>query len=89
MCVCVFVQDGKSGKAYGVLTWRGEQQREEASRVRGSYKKVWRRLAEDEEHHQHSAWPSLAAAALKSEGEAVEVAVETAAAVDGEAAPSS
>ncbi|KAL4529933.1 hypothetical protein Ndes2526A_g04676 [Nannochloris sp. 'desiccata'] len=32
--------DGKRGKAYGLLTWRGEQQGEQPSRIRGASKKT-------------------------------------------------
>lgn len=65
-------QDGKRGKAYGLLTWRGEQQGEEPSRIRGASKKLWRPLgpatgAVDEGRETASIWPSLAASAMEGE----------------------
>jgi hypothetical protein len=33
---------GKSGKSYGMLTWNGNKVDEEARRIPGSLKKVWR-----------------------------------------------
>ncbi|KAK9906607.1 hypothetical protein WJX75_004872 [Coccomyxa subellipsoidea] len=34
--------DGKHGKAFGVLTWRGRKESEEPRRVNGTLKKIWR-----------------------------------------------
>lgn len=33
---------GKTGKAYGMLTWRGEQVHDRPMRIPGTLKKVWR-----------------------------------------------
>jgi hypothetical protein len=51
------------------LTWRGEQQREEPSRIRGASKKLWRPLrvaavATGGDVAGSSLWPSLAASAI-------------------------
>ena len=66
----MFYQDGKRGKAYGVLTWRGEQQGEEHTRIRGASKKLWKSLSSTSGNASigdgmSSAWPSLAAAAVE------------------------
>ncbi|EIE24151.1 hypothetical protein COCSUDRAFT_53242 [Coccomyxa subellipsoidea C-169] len=34
--------DGKHGKAFGILTWRGRKESEEPRRVNGTLKRVWR-----------------------------------------------
>lgn len=40
---------GKTGKAYGMLTWRGEQVHEKPIRIPGTLKKVWRPMTTPEE----------------------------------------
>lgn len=35
---------GKTGKAYGMLTWKGKQVHEEPIRIPGSLKKVWKAI---------------------------------------------
>ncbi|KAG7666804.1 hypothetical protein Ndes2526B_g09557 [Nannochloris sp. 'desiccata'] len=60
--------DGKRGKAYGLLTWRGEQQGEQPSRIRGASKKLWRPLgaaAGAVGPEPTPVWPSLAASAME------------------------
>lgn len=77
-----FLQDGKHGAAYGVLTWRGEPQRPEApTKVAGPLKKVWR-LIRDEGSAPQLQWQSLVADSLRQERIAAK-----AAAGQAEAAP--
>ncbi len=71
-----FLQDGKRGKAYGVLTWRGEQQGEQPTRINGASKKLWRPLGAAAAgsvagEAASPVWQSLAASAL-AESEAQE-----------------
>ena len=71
------LQDGKHGKAYGVLTWRGEAPAEGEQRavaVAGPLKKVWRRLPEEGEAARQPRWESGAAAALRQEAAAAAAA---------------
>lgn len=68
----VIEQNGKRGKVYGILTWRGERQNEHKgpTRVNGTVKKVWKILDDGSQHkkeEQTIAWPSFALSALKSE----------------------
>jgi hypothetical protein len=96
------VQDGKGGKAYGMLTWRGERQHDKAVKINGSLKKVWRLLgsespADQQQQKPPQAWPSLAAAMLQSEKaasqeattavESIENGTDGAAVEDGDSKP--
>lgn len=73
-------QDGKHGTAYGVLTWRGQQQRPEApTKVAGPLKKVWR-VVQDDSSAQRLQWQSLVADTLRQERRAAKAAAEEGAA---------
>lgn len=48
---------GKSGKAYGKLTWRGSEMHNEPKRMNGTLKKVWRLVPQMAEESKE--WPSL------------------------------
>jgi len=48
---------GKSGKAYGKLTWRGSEMHNEPKRMNGTLKKVWRLVPQIAEEGKE--WPSL------------------------------
>ncbi|KAL4428679.1 hypothetical protein ABPG77_009785 [Micractinium sp. CCAP 211/92] len=76
--------DGKHGTAYGVLTWRGQQQRPEApTKVAGPLKKVWR-VVQDAGSAQQQQWQSLVANALRQERQAARAAAEEAGAAAAE-----
>ena len=55
---------GKSGKSYGMLTWNGSKVHEEARRIPGSLKKVWRVIREKDA--KLPAWQALDEALLES-----------------------
>jgi len=69
------LQTGKNGKAYGILTWRGQEQGQSPVRINGSNKKVWRHVPRTS--GVQSGWPSLALTALKcEEAESSEIAAK-------------
>lgn len=49
---------GKSGKAYGKLTWRGSEMHDQPKRMNGTLKKVWRIVPQMGEESKEC-WPSL------------------------------
>lgn len=65
----VMEQNGKRGKAYGILTWRGQRRKEEKGplRIRRAAKKCWVSLDDDTREPATTDWPSFAAAALQKE----------------------
>lgn len=69
------LQDGKHGKAYGILTWRGQQQNEVPRRINGAAKKVWRVLGGDRPADDE--WPSLVAPSLLEKSEPNDVDAPT------------
>lgn len=75
-------KDGRHGTAWGLWTWRGEQQNEQPRKINGPLKKVWRALP-DERQQQLGPWTSLAAEALQRE-RAAAAAAEAAASDAGE-----
>lgn len=66
------MQDGKHGKAYGILTWRGQQQNEAPRRINGAAKKVWRVLGIDRSVKVGEEWPSLVVSSLVEKSEKTE-----------------
>lgn len=50
---------GKTGKAYGMLTWRGEQIHDRPMRIRGTLKKVWRAVSPVGDDARPVVWTSL------------------------------
>ncbi|KAI8106890.1 hypothetical protein M9434_001544 [Picochlorum sp. BPE23] len=62
---------GKAGKAYGMLTWRGEQVHEVPKQIPGTLKKVWRVVSSSSEGPGVT-WPSLDKALLDSVGQSQE-----------------
>lgn len=82
------VQDGKHGKAWGVLTWRGEPQRPNApTQMAGPLKRVWRAVQDGSQQQ----WQSIGVAdTLRQEQQQAAAAEappaeETPAAVDKQA----
>jgi hypothetical protein len=72
------LQDGRHGKADGVLTWRGvEEDSSIIKPVRGPLKPVWQQLPGAPSQPKPE-WISLAAAALASEQAAAGAATEDA-----------
>ena len=78
------MQDGKHGKAWGTLTWRGRPQRPDAppTQLSGPLKPLWRALAAGEQQQQP--WDSLVAAALRQEQQAAAAGSEAEAAEPAE-----
>lgn len=68
---------GKAGKAYGMLTWRGEQVHEVPKQIPGSLKKVWRIVSSSSEG-SGVPWPSLDRSLLDSVSEAPQQTEEAA-----------
>jgi len=51
---------GNTGKAYGMLTWRGEQVHDRPMRIPGTLKKVWRVVSPaDAQSSADSGWTPL------------------------------
>lgn len=56
---------GKTGKAYGMLTWRGEQVHDRPMRISGTLKKVWRVMAPETQGSSQQ-WPALDTGLMES-----------------------
>ena len=79
------LQDGKHGQVWGKLTWKGQQQNEQARQIHGPLKRVWRVLDVPAAAAEQQQWQSLAAAALQKEAAAAAAAEQAAPAAEATA----